>query len=191
MSDRSTRIVDDNGIEISSSNPLDVALSGAIVAGTNLIGKVGIDQVTANANEVVVKSGTVTAVTDITNAVTVDNTSIDGPGAPTIDSIQSAVINQGIAVGTVLVSSAASKQIWVYGYSVVAGTADATTVLFHDEDDTALTGIMSFAQYGGAAVAPSGNFAMPIFKLGTDKDLELTTGGGDVDGWLSYAIVSV
>jgi hypothetical protein len=57
--------------------------TGAVVlaAGTALAGKVGIDQVTANANEVVVKSGTVTAVTAITNAVAVTNagiTSIDG-----------------------------------------------------------------------------------------------------------------
>ncbi len=56
--------------------------TGAVVlaAGTALAGKVGIDQVTANANEVVVKSGTVTAVTAITNAVAVTNaplTSID------------------------------------------------------------------------------------------------------------------
>lgn len=40
-----------------------------LTAGTNLAGKFGIDQVTANANEVVVKSGTVTAVTGITNAL--------------------------------------------------------------------------------------------------------------------------
>jgi len=38
-------------------------------AGTALAGKVGIDQATANANEVVVKSGTITAVTGITNAL--------------------------------------------------------------------------------------------------------------------------
>ena len=47
-----------------------------IVAGTALIGKVGIDQATANANEVVIKSGTVTAVTSITNAVAVTNAGI-------------------------------------------------------------------------------------------------------------------
>jgi hypothetical protein len=45
---------------------VDVA---SIAAGTNLIGKTGIDQVTPNANEVVVKSGTLTAVTGITNAL--------------------------------------------------------------------------------------------------------------------------
>jgi hypothetical protein len=39
----------------------------SIAAGTALIGKVGIDQATANANEVVVKSGTVTTVSTLTN----------------------------------------------------------------------------------------------------------------------------
>jgi len=45
---------------------LDALVLGA---GTALVGKVGIDQATANANEVVVKSGTVTSVTSITNAL--------------------------------------------------------------------------------------------------------------------------
>jgi hypothetical protein len=56
-----------------SENHLVVDSSGnAMVknaAGSALIGKVSIDQSTANANEVVVKSGTVTAVTAITNAL--------------------------------------------------------------------------------------------------------------------------
>jgi hypothetical protein len=38
-----------------------------VASGTALIGKVGIDQATANANEVVVKSGTVTTVSTVTN----------------------------------------------------------------------------------------------------------------------------
>ena len=37
--------------------------------GTNIIGKVSIDQSTANANEIVVKSGVITSVTSITNAL--------------------------------------------------------------------------------------------------------------------------
>ncbi len=43
------------------------AITNALPAGTNLLGKVGIDQVTANANEVVVKSGTVTTVSTLTS----------------------------------------------------------------------------------------------------------------------------
>ena len=88
-------------------------------------------------------------------------------------------------------SSAASKQIWVYGYALVCGDADGQTISLQDEDNLAITGIMEFAQYGGMAVAPTGNFEMPVFKLATDKDLEIDITGGDVDGWLTYAIVSV
>jgi hypothetical protein len=53
-----TRLQSGDGIPITqTSKALDVNIkSGAIPAGTALMGKVGIDQVTANANEVVVKS---------------------------------------------------------------------------------------------------------------------------------------
>jgi DNA polymerase/3'-5' exonuclease PolX len=56
----------DNAI---SGTEMQVDVVGALPAGTALLGKVGIDQSTANANEVVVKSGTVTAVTSLTNAL--------------------------------------------------------------------------------------------------------------------------
>jgi hypothetical protein len=61
---------------IVSGTEAQVDVVAALPAGTNLLGKVGIDQVTANANEVVVKSGTVTTVTSITNAVAVTNAGI-------------------------------------------------------------------------------------------------------------------
>lgn len=44
--------------------------STTLNSGSNLVGKVGIDQVTANANEVVVKSGTVTTVSTVTAVTT-------------------------------------------------------------------------------------------------------------------------
>jgi hypothetical protein len=49
----------------SAGNPLPVSVANnvSLAAGTNLVGKVSIDQVTANANEVVTKSGSVTAAT--------------------------------------------------------------------------------------------------------------------------------
>lgn len=125
------------------------------------------------------------------NDVTVTNDSIVGPGDPTIDSYTQVAINLTTGADQVLVSSAASKQIWVYGYAFSCGDADGQTVSLQDEDDTAITGIMEFAQYGGISVPPSGNFAMPVFKLGTNKDLEIDITGGDVDGFLTYAIVSV
>jgi len=89
----------------------------------------------------------------------------------------------------VLVASAANKQIWVYGFGFVVNVAG--TVSFQDEDDTAITGIMPFAANSGMAISPSGNYAMPIWKLATNKDLEVDIVTSEVDGWLDYAIVSV
>ncbi len=119
--------------------------------------------------------------------------SISGAGEPgtAIDSYTHAAINLTTGANQVLASSAASKQIWVYGYGVTCGDAAGQSVSLQDEDDAALTGIMEFAQYGGVSVPPSGNFSMPLFKLGTDKDLEIDITGGDVDGWIVYAILSV
>lgn len=116
-----------------------------------------------------------------------------GPAEPgtAIDSYTTAAINLTTGANQVLVSSAASKQIWVYGYAFTCGDADGQTVSLQDEDDTALTGVMEFSQYGGISVSPSGNFSMPVFKLATDKDLEIDITGGDVDGWIAYAILSV
>ncbi len=191
--------------------------SDAILSDTSSIdGKI----TACNTGAVVISSGTVTAVTDITNTVTVDNggtfatqatlqansgvdigdvdvtsvpRSIMGPSEPgaAVDSYTQAAINLTTGANQVLVSSAASKQIWVYGYMFTCGDADGQTVSFQDEDDTALSGVMEFAQYGGASVSPSGNFSMPIWKLGTDKDLEIDITGGDVDGWIAYAILSI
>ena len=44
------------------------AITNALPSGTNLLGKVGIDQVTANANEVVTKTGSTTVISAITSA---------------------------------------------------------------------------------------------------------------------------
>lgn len=117
--------------------------------------------------------------------------SVQGPGNPSVDSYAHVAINLTTGANQVLVSSAASKQIWVYGYALTCGDANGQTVSLQDEDDTAVTGTMEFAQYGGISAPPSGNFSMPLFKLATDKDLEIDITGGDVDGWLAYAIVSV
>lgn len=136
-----------------------------------------------------------TALGEIEGAAENVETALSGVGGallPTaFDSYTSAAINLTTGANQVLVSSAASKQIWVYGYGFTCGDADGQTVSLQDEDDAALTGIMEFSQYGGIAMQPSGNFAMPLFKLGTDKDLEIDITGGDVDGFIIYAIVSV
>jgi len=115
--------------------------------------------------------------------------SINGPGVPTIDSYTHLAINLNAGSDQLLVSSAASKQIWVYGIGFVVSAAG--TVSFQDEDNAAITGIMPFAANSGMAISPSGNFAMPIWKLATNKDLEVDIVTSEVDGWLCYSLVSV
>ena len=149
------------------------AITNALPAGTNAIGKLA-----AN-------SGVDIGDVDVSSLPA----SIDGPGAPTIDSYSYLAINLNAAANQVLVSSALNKQIWVYGVSFTCSAAG--TVSFQDEDDTALTGIMDFAANSGMARNPSGNFAMPIWKLATDKDLEVDVVTAAIDGDLQYAILSV
>jgi hypothetical protein len=114
-----------------------------------------------------------------------------GPAQPgtAIDSYTQAAFNLSAGNNQVLVSSAASKQIWVYGITFVLNVAG--TVSVQDEDDTAITGIMPFAANSGLSIPPSGNFSMPIWKLATDKDLEVDVVTAELDGFVSYAIVSV
>ncbi len=115
--------------------------------------------------------------------------SISGPGEPTIDSYTQLAINLTTGANQVLVSSAADKQIWVY--SVFLTLSVDGTISFQDEDDLAITGILDHAANSGPAMPPSGNFAMPIWKLATNKDLEVDVVTANIDGWLNYALVSV
>jgi hypothetical protein len=162
----------DNAI---AGSEMQVDVVAALPAGSNAIGKLA-----AN-------SGVDIGDVDVTSLPD----SIQGPASPDIDSYAHIAINLTTGANQVLVSSAASKQIWVYSYAFSCGDAAGQSVSLQDEDDNAVTGIMEFAQYGGISVPPSGNFSMPIFKLATNKDLEVDITGGDVDGWLAYAIVSV
>jgi len=128
----------------------------------------------------------------VTNAGTFavqPGSALTGPGNPTVDSYGSIAINLAAGADQVLVSSAASKQIWVYGFAFTTNVAG--TVSFQDEDNVALSGVMQIGITGGIAMAPSGNFSMPIWKLGTDKDLEVDVVTAELDGTLQYAIVSV
>ena len=113
-----------------------------------------------------------------------------GAAIPNVDSYSKVAINLAAGADQQLVAApGANKQIWVYGYHFMVNVAG--TVSFQDSDDTALSGIMPFGATGGAVVTPSGNFAMPIWKLATNKALEVDVVTSELDGWLSYAIVSV
>ena len=116
---------------------------------------------------------------------------ISGPGNPTIDSYNTAVVNCAAAANQVLVATpGANKQIWVYGLFMMADTGDGTVTL-QDADDTALSGTMAVSDEGGWVLPISGNFAMPWVKVATNKALEADCATSTIDGVITYAIVSV
>lgn len=128
-----------------------------------------------------------------TNALTqAQLETVVGLAAPTVDSFGSAVIDLAATSNNqqIVAAPGAGKQIWVYSVAFLFDTA-AGTVVFHDSTPTALTGTMAVSDEGGLAIAPSGNFAMPIWKCATNTALQADTGAGTVDGWLTFAIVSV
>lgn len=175
------------------------------VDGSAVTQPVSLTSTTVTGTVAVTQSGSwdEVGINDSGNSITVDNggtfavqptttpRSQSGPGQPgtAVDSYTHAAINLTAGNNQVLVSSAASKQIWVYGIGFTLSVAGS--VSFQDEDDTAITGIMPFAALSGMAVPPSGNFSMPIWKLATDKDLEVDLVTADMDGWIDYAILSV
>lgn len=166
--------VDVASIAAGDNNIGNVDIASALPAGTNAIGKLA-----AN-------SGVDIGDVDVTS---ITSGSLNGPGSPTIDSYTHAAINLAAGADQVLVSSAPNKQIWVYGLGFTVNVAG--TVSFQDEDNTAITGVMNIAASSGIALSPTGNFAMPIWKLATDKDLEVDVVTSELDGWIDYAVVSV
>lgn len=112
-----------------------------------------------------------------------DGTLING----SYDSYQHEPISFSAGNNNVVVNAVLGKQIWVYG---IAFTRDvAGTVSFQDEDDNPITGVMSFENTPGMAVPPSGNFAMPIWKVATGKALEVDLVTCSINGWIDYAII--
>lgn len=164
-----------------AGSELQVDVAGALPAGTNAIGKLA-----AN-------SGVDIGDVDVTSLPASLNKALVGPTGPTaVDSYTSAAISAAANTANQSIISApgANKQIWVYSWG---GTADtgAGSIAFQDEDDTAKTGVMPVAQNGGFSVPASGNFAMPLFKVATNKALEIDTVTCGFKGWISYAIVDV
>jgi hypothetical protein len=166
-----------------------------------------------NTGAVVIASGTITTVpaNNITDATyigdikfgealpagtaaigSITNTALIGPGNPVVDSYSNATISAAAntANQSLIAAPGASKQIWVFGINFTAGTGDGSAS-FQDEDDTAISGVMPFAQNGGMVVAPSGNFSMPLWKVATNKALEVDTVTCDIKGSIQYAIISV
>lgn len=128
------------------------------------------------------------AVTQLTNI----GKSINGAGAPTIDSYTNVAISAAAntADQALVAAPGANKQIWVYGINFTLDTA-AGSASFQDEDNNAISGVMAFAANGGMAVGPSGDFAMPLWKVATNKALEVDTVTCGIKGSLQYGIVSV
>ena len=118
--------------------------------------------------------------------------SIRGPAEPVIDSYTSAAVSVGTSAtdSELVAAPGASKQIWVYG---LTGTIDAAdgTVSIQDGDDTAITGVMELTRRGGLAISPSGNFSMPVWKVATNKALEMDTVSCGFKGVSSYPLVRV
>lgn len=137
---------------------------------------------------------TTTGTTDTCNydslaAATVSSSSGAGAAQPTVDSYTVTSINLAAGADQVLVAApGTSKQLWVMNVAITTNAQG--TVSFQDEDNTAISGIMQLAQYGGF-VAKSDNFAIPVWKVATNKALEVDIVTSEVDGWLGYAIVSV
>lgn len=161
--------------DVTVDNGGTFAVQSTLQAGTAAIGKL-----TAN-------SGVDIGDVDVTSLPG----SVDGPGAPSIDSYATADVNLAASTAnqSIVAAPGADKQIWVYGLVLLA--AAASTVSIQDEDDVALSGIIPVAETGGFTINPSGNFSMPWIKVATNKALEIDTGAGTVDGIVTYAIVSV
>ncbi len=125
-----------------------------------------------------------------TGATVLTNTSILGPGDPTIDSYTDVAIDAVTGNNQELIAApGADKQIWIYGIDFSMATAG--TVSFQDEDDAKKTGVMKIADAGGMTKNPSGNWSMPLWKIATNKAFEADVVTGTINGSLSYAIVDV
>jgi hypothetical protein len=117
---------------------------------------------------------------------------IQGPGNPVVDSFASAVITLSADTlnQSIIAAPGANKQLWIYEIVVTANTGDGT-LRFEDGDGTALSGAIPVAENGGFASAASGNFAMPTFKVPTNKAFRADTVTLGAAGWCTYAVVDV
>lgn len=143
-----------------------VEVKTALPAGTNLLGKVGIDQATANANEVVVKS--ITAGTNIIGKVGIDQTT---PGTTNAVSI----------TGTVTMGAPASVNVTTASTTVKAANASRKYLLIQNISDT-----MVDLNIGGTAVAATGIRLAPGSATAPGGSYEMSAAMGN----LSTAVVN-
>jgi hypothetical protein len=107
-----------NGLDV------DVTRLPALVAGTALVGKVGIDQATANANEVVIKSGTVTTVSTVTNTVPTKGIGFSVQVDLTVDATAYSIGDALSAMGTFAgMASAAGKHSVIHTITLTPNDA--------------------------------------------------------------------
>jgi len=172
------------------------AIANALPAGNNNIGDVDVASIAAGDNNIgnVDLASSIPAGTNNIGDVDVLTLpmSIQGPGNPTIDSYTSVLISAAAntADQQLIAAPGSNKQLWVYSWGGSADTADGSIAL-QDEDNATHTGVMEVTRRGGFAIGASGNFAMPLFKVATNKKLEIDTVTCGFKGWISYAIVSV
>ncbi|MFH1484743.1 MAG: hypothetical protein ABIH46_01610 [Chloroflexota bacterium] len=156
-----------NDVPVEVQNEVEVTLNGeagVLGAGAQSIGKVDVPSLPS---------------------------AIQGPGNPSIDSFTHAALSLAAAANQQMIAApGANKQIWVYGLFMMADTG-AGTVALQDEDDTAITGSLAVSDEGGWVLPISGNFAMPWFKVATNKALEADMATCTIGGIVAYAVVSV
>lgn len=150
------KLAANTGVDIGDVDVLSIA------AGTNLIGKIGIDQVTANANEVVVKSGTVTAVTALTNALPAGDNNIGNVDIVTVPAPLS-VVGGG--------TEAAAMRVTI--------ASDSTGVLSVDDNGGALTvdGAVTASNCAGDIASDSADSGNPVKVGGKAVNMDGTVPG--------------
>lgn len=164
------------------------ATAQRVTLANDSTGIVALTTSTASIGKLAANSGVDIGDVDVTSVPR----SLSGPGQPgtAIDSYTQAAISAVTGTDQSLIAApGANKQIWVYGIGFTCSVAG--TVAIQDEDNTAITGVVSYAQYSGPLVSPSGNFSMPLWKVATNKALEADVTTATINGWINYAIISV
>jgi len=157
---------------------VDVLTLPALVAGTALVGKVSIDQVTANANEVVTKTGSTTVVSSLTAALPAGTNNI---GDVDIITMPNVVIGSG-TVTTVSTVTNLAQQGGV-AISLNSGVRDAgtqrVTIATNDSVPVTFTGSTDVATQTTLAslLTSSQLIDDSIFTAGTSTFTETTSKG--------------